>query len=242
MTLPNIQSIATAGLGSNLGMRRRDNSVETIQNEFFKAATGDEELGSLGSVFPMLNANKYEKRWRDVLGEEFSTGSDRSSTEEAELLRFREIEGSPLLGDDAVKYRVIDTIVFWSNLIRSSVLNNAINPMYGPPIIRLTYGALYQNIPCVCESYRISADDKAGYDQRTMLPRVIGVSMDLHEVREGNRGTFKPVQPIERDNLAGWESIVGDFKTTDPMSTNLEDVLGSPQLARDADNPKGRWR
>jgi len=234
MTLPNIQSFVTAGIGSNLGMRRRDKSVENLQKSFFQDFTNQERLGPARS-------SKYEKQWEEILGKD-PTGSGGENNEEYDLLKYKEkVEDSPLLGMDEMKYRIIDAIVYWANLIRSSVLNNAQNPFYGPPIVRLTYGVLYQNIPCVCTSYRISADDKAGYDQRTMLPRVIGVSMDLLEVREGDRGAYKQAVPISRDNLAGWESIVlSDYQSTDPMMSSSDVVPGKPMTSRDDDKP--RWR
>ena len=225
MTLPNIESIATANIDPRHNHRKK--AVEEIQQSFFSKNTGAETTNT------EYNAIKYEKRWREVLGEgessrDASAAIVDSGNEEFQLLQNLALTTrSPgLLADrneianDAIrlKYRMIDTIVYWANLIRASVLNNAKNPFYGPPIVRLTYGVLYQDIPCVCSSYRIQSDEKAGYDQRTMLPRIISVSMDLLEVREGDRGQFSPGTPIERDNLAGWESIInGPSYSTDPM-------------------------
>ena len=231
MTLPNIASIATSHLSPIHSYRKK--SIEELQSSFFPKVTT-----------PGLHQDsvKYEDKWRKILGEadseeEFQLLQYLATTTRSPGLMEpgRQAPGGTTAIGAAVltstgtagtaqtneaiklKYRLVDTIVYWTNLIRSSVLNNSKNPFYGPPIIRLTYGVLYQDIPCVCSSYRINADDKAGYDQRTMLPRVIGVSMDLMEVREGDRGSYKPGVSIERDNLTGWESVINTPYSTDPM-------------------------
>lgn len=103
-----------------------------------------------------------------------------------------------------LKYRVIDLIIYWTNIVRSSVVNYAKNPIYGPPIIRLNHGILYQDIPCVCTSYSIDFEEQAGYDLDTLLPRKIKISMKLEELRTGDFGDFEPKgEAVKRDNLAG---------------------------------------
>ena len=235
ITLPNIASIATMNLDSRWSNRKK--SIEDLQSSFFSNVTT-----------PGLHQDsvKYEDKWRKILGEadskeEFQLLQYLATTTRSPGLmkpgRASTTTGAPITGAGAsivtstgagtaqtneaikLKYRLVDTIVYWTNLIRSSVLNNSKNPFYGPPIVRLTYGVLYQDIPCVCASYRITADGKAGYDQRTMLPRVIGVTMELFEVREGDRGHYTPGVPIERDNLTGWESIINSPFSTDPMES-----------------------
>jgi hypothetical protein len=48
----------------------------------------------------------------------------------------------PIVIDDneqkQLKYRIIDLIIYWTNIIRSSVVNYSKNPIFGPPIIRLS--------------------------------------------------------------------------------------------------------
>jgi len=117
-----------------------------------------------------------------------------------------------------LKYRIIDLIIYWTNIIRSSVVNYSKNPIYGPPVIRLNHGILYQNIPCICTDYSIDYNEAAGYDIDTMLPRQIKVNLKLEEIRTGDFGEFVPKgNPIERDNLAGWEAVVlGETNSMDP--------------------------
>ena len=119
---------------------------------------------------------------------------------------------------DYLKARGIDLVVYWINIIRSSVVNYAKNPIYGPPVIRLNHGVMYQNIPCICTSYSIDLNEAAGYDLDTLLPRQIKVTMKLEEFRTGDFGEFMPKgNPIERDNLAGWEAVIlGESNSMDP--------------------------
>lgn len=108
-------------------------------------------------------------------------------------------------------------VSWWVNLVRSSVMSNQLNTMEGPPIVRLTHGELYQNIPCICNSYDISYDKNAGMDVESLLSRRILVTMHLEEFRAGNFGKFnkESKQITDRDNVTGWEAIIA-HSTTDP--------------------------
>ena len=123
---------------------------------------------------------------------------------------------------DNTRYRILDLLIYWVNIIRSSVINRADNPILGPPIIRLTHGLMYQNIPCICTDYDISWEERAGYDLHTLLPRRIKVSLNLEELRTGDFGSFSDLDtttlgdPIRGDNLGGWESIISEPYTVDP--------------------------
>ena len=117
-----------------------------------------------------------------------------------------------------LKHRIIDLIIYWTNIIRSSVVNYAKNPMYGPPVIRLNHGIMYQNVPCICTDYSIQYEEQAGYDMDTLLPRKIKVNLKLEENRTGDFGEFDPKgDMITKDNLAGWEAVVlGETNSMDP--------------------------
>jgi hypothetical protein len=110
----------------------------------------------------------------------------------------------------ARKAKVIDIIIYWINIIRSSVVNNAMDPTLGPPIVRVNHGVLYQDIPCICTSYNIQADPTAPIDIDTLLPHRVKVDMELEEIRTGNFGQFRDEEtmPVSRDNLAGWEAVI----------------------------------
>jgi len=116
-----------------------------------------------------------------------------------------------------LKYRIVDLIIYWTNIVRSSVVNYSKNPIYGPPIIRLRHGILYQDIPCICTDYSINYNEAAGYDMDTLLPRQLKITMKLEEIRTGDFGEFDTSDIIKKDNLAGWEAVVlGDTHSMDP--------------------------
>ena len=121
----------------------------------------------------------------------------------------------------------VDIITFWINILRSSVINNSKNPSLGPPIIRLTHGILYQHIPCICSDYSIEAVERGGYDNVTLLPRILKISLKLQEVRGDNFGDYTPRftnAEASRDNLPGWESVLEAPYTLDPHDFNTMDL------------------
>lgn len=125
-----------------------------------------------------------------------------------------------------------DLVYRYLNLIRTSVINNAQSPTYGPPLIRLNFGSLYSDIPCICTDYNISkmnlVDDKANaldIDLISKLPYTVQVTMTLEEVRLGNylRTAFDPENNESRDNIVGWEQIINDkgYGSLDPITPIL---------------------
>jgi hypothetical protein len=116
------------------------------------------------------------------------------------------------------KQKVIDTLLFFVAILRTSVVNKAVNPMHGPPLVRLNFGTMYQSIPCICKSFNISWDDSAGFDVETLTPRRLTVALTLEEVRVGDFATYEPAAYVQRDNLTGWESAIGSPYTIDPLN------------------------
>ena len=103
----------------------------------------------------------------------------------------------------------------WVNTIRTCVSNNAKDPSLGPPIIRLTHGVMFQDVPCIATSVNITSDPLAGYDKKNLLPRKIDVTMSLEEFRMGDLGDYAAGEATTRDNLAGWEAVI-ETGSTDP--------------------------
>lgn len=109
-------------------------------------------------------------------------------------------------------------VLYWLNLIRSSCITNSEKPYLGPPLIHLSHGMMYMNVPTICTEYDISMDQNAGYDNQTLLPRILKFSMKLREVRlKGKK--FAPGTPTSRF-MPGWESLQGEggYITLDPYS------------------------
>lgn len=121
------------------------------------------------------------------------------------------------------KDHAISVVNYWVNIIRSSVLNNSINPLLGPPIVRINHGILYRDVPCVCTDYSISYDEQAGYDLNTLMPKRIKVRLNLHETRTGNFNKYEPGAEqgnYHRDTATGWESIIHHPYELDPNPTS----------------------
>jgi hypothetical protein len=117
---------------------------------------------------------------------------------------------------DIKRFEVIDTLLFFVALLRTSVANNVENPLLGPPLIRLTFGTLYRSVPCICKSYNLGWEEMAGYDIETLTPRRLTIDLTLEEVRIGDFEKFDRLDIVKRDNIAGWESAIKAPYTTDP--------------------------
>jgi len=115
----------------------------------------------------------------------------------------------------------INLMMYWVNLIRSSVLNDSRNTVYGPPTVRLNHGPMYMNSPCLVEDYKITVDKTSNYDLETLLPHTLKISMSLIESRAGDFGDYSRGDPLEGDNLTGWESIL-DENVLDSMNYDIE--------------------
>ncbi len=113
--------------------------------------------------------------------------------------------------------KIIDTLLFFISLLRTSVVNNANNPMYGPPLLRLSFGTLYQSVPCICKSYNLAWEEEGGYHLETLTPRRLKVDLTLEEIRVGDFGHYEPAKYLVRDNLTGWESAINSPYSTDPL-------------------------
>lgn len=111
----------------------------------------------------------------------------------------------------------INLYLLWINLIRSTVLNNSSNTSYGPPVIRLNYGTMYNNVPFVCNDYNIKINTAAGYDIPTLTPKQVEISLNLSENRIGDFNKFESRQVITGDNVVGWEGVI-ESDTLDPYN------------------------
>ena len=119
------------------------------------------------------------------------------------------------------KTKMINLVMYWMNIIRASVTNNSEQPIYGPPVVRLNHGIMFQNIPCICTDYNFEPVEAAGYDLQTMMPRQVKISMRLEELRAGDYEKFKPGDLVARDNLVGWEAVVSrPHQSMDPGRFN----------------------
>ena len=113
--------------------------------------------------------------------------------------------------------KILDTLLFFIAVLRTSVVNNASDPMQGPPLLRLTFGTLYQSIPCICKQYSLKYEDESVYDLETLTPRRIKIDLTLEELSVGDFQEYAPAVITQRDNLTGWESAINSPYTVDPL-------------------------
>jgi len=173
-----------------------------MQSRYGISESDMNSINTLGNVTKNIISNPLSIFNPGALGNHVRNAQD-AAQEEAKL----NIENNQ---NTQIKYRIIDLIIYWTNIIRSSVVNNSENPLYGPPVIRLRHGILYQDIPCICTNYTIDYNEAAGYDLDTLLPRQLKITMKLEEIRTGDFGEFDTTDIIKKDNLAGWEAVVLD--------------------------------
>ena len=102
----------------------------------------------------------------------------------------------------------INAVYVWVNLVRSTVMNNSSNTTQGPPIVRLTHGPMYNNVPFVVSDYNISMTQEAGYEVGTLTPKELSITMTMREFR--TTGSFEQGRIEAGDNLVGWEAIIED--------------------------------
>jgi len=120
--------------------------------------------------------------------------------------------GLPPENKDEIIVRFID---YQINLIRSTVINNAIKPTLGPPLVRLNHGILYQNIPCICLDYNVeqqyqdSSKKQYGPVSKISAYKTV-ITFTLQEIRNGNflSTPFNHTDSIAQDNIVGWEQII----------------------------------
>lgn len=113
---------------------------------------------------------------------------------------------------------LINAIYVWINLVRATTMNRSDNTTFGSPIVRLTHGPMYNNVPCVVSDYNIDMNQSAGYEVETLTPKEITISMTLKEFR--TPGTFIENEIEEGDHLTGWEAIINN-NNIDPYNGDI---------------------
>jgi hypothetical protein len=198
----------------------KDSALSVLMNEEVRKSLTPEQMGFLKTKYGLTQAS-IDSLQDEIPGFKL----DEDTNKLLNQLDAEQEEAEAKINNDQnvkTKYTIIDLIVYWTNIIRSSVVNYSKNPIYGPPIIRLRHGIMYQDIPCICTSYSIDYNEAAGYDLDTLLPRQLRVELKLEEIRAGDFGEFDQSNVVKKDNLAGWEAVVlGDSHTMDPGYTGV---------------------
>ena len=232
LTVPHLLDIAKDATPLKYIDGGRVEDKKKAQKEFFDDAaefagagkpSGFEEDSLEGGI---RNATAARKRFHKALlernGKEFQAKPEELRNHYDIFFNESESGGSSDVEDSRSTRKtndnILNVLVWWINLIRASTKNNADDVILGPPVVRLTHGALYNDIPCLCTKYTITPDSTPGYDKKTLMERIIRVTMDLEEARVGNIvGEYAPGNIITKDNNAGWEAII-EHNTTDPYT------------------------
>lgn len=167
------------------------------------------------------NLTEREKRLLPIFNNNFSRYASEAAALEEGSPANPEIEET---ASEERRMKGMINILYLINMIRSSVITHSNKPWLGPPIIFLTHGLMYQDVPCICQSYSIDYDQTAGIDTTTLIPRVLQIKMSLREVRL--RGAnFAP--GIEQGKyMPGWDSLfegqegVTNYVTMDPFGNS----------------------
>jgi len=196
-------------------------TMETYSKDRFFEAGNQEQMAGDATPSWRPSAFRYDKKY------------GVNSTNE-----FWGLEGIPLSKDgldqekvlEASPYHVhvnhlIDIITYWVEIIRASCYNNNDNPIFGPPIVRLTHGILFRKIPCIVNDYNVTFDEESGYAKNTMIPRNINISLNLQELRAGNYGKFdqRDISTAAGHNLAGYE-VVFDYTGGQNLGRSMDVV------------------
>ena len=146
-----------------------------------------------------FNSTKLTKLFNDYINSlQFSNGADIESNQEV--------------------IKVLDKIVFLTNLLRASVAPDKEDDNIGQaPLVILNHGILYQNVPCFITNYQININRDTPYDTDTLLPYNISVSLDMFESKKTAKQYFNLLSGeneersesvrANRDQI-GWESVI----------------------------------
>jgi hypothetical protein len=226
ITLPNIQEhtlvtpTAASVTTSKIGTRGAYFVTENF-GDINKANTYASLISSFDTAFSdsmTINEKKLFKEINPKLAEEVLPNPS------SPLSKAPGSTASPTKVIQSERMKSIYQVMYWVNLIRSCVLTNSKRPYLGPPIVTLTHGIMFMNIPCICESYGIDSDEEAGYDPITLLPRRLKITLSLREVRLKG-GDFAP-NGDDKLLTPGWDSLYDEDKpnaqgypTMDPGGT-----------------------
>lgn len=165
--------------------------------------------GSDAAFNAEVDSTRFGRYREDFLVDRIVLGDALTSEGEQLKKMYGNSLGFPGHNPKGVYADVINLMLYWATLIRSSVTTYAPNPSVGPPIVRLTFGILYQDVPTIASKYSITVDESAGYDVVSLMPRRFSINLTLNEVRESGINQFEQGEPLTRDQLVGWEQVVG---------------------------------
>jgi len=209
MTLPHIMTFSMVNMVRSAEKR-------SVYDSFWDTLLGDVVIGT-GVIFQpggMLEdypekrltyadnrtySQEFESRWIEALSslDSYSEGEvpqpNPSYSKSQQVLKGK--IDSKSRGQLLYVQHMIDTIR--SSVIAAADFNNFSRP--GPPLAYLKFGTLFNEDQFTVESYDIKFDGKSGYDNVTLLPRVIDIALNLKSFGENNPAGY-------RGRAIGWDT------------------------------------
>jgi len=205
------------GMSKNSGEAAR---VEELLNKTISERTsGDRYAWASPDVSSLKSQGIYDESW----GEGYQgrrAGHDylmrKSSTSQPITGA-----GGSIGGPYSTYYKALDLVHKVTNIIRTTVVGSTREPDIGPPVVRLNFGEMYRNVPCICTNYSFIVEGNKGYDNDSLIPRSITFKMELEEFRQaGQLGFDKYDAELFPDGVPGWN----DFFMQGSMDPLSEDV------------------
>ena len=209
MTLPHIMTFSMVNMVRSAEKR-------SVYDSFWDTLLGDVVIGT-GVIFQpggMLEdypekrltyadnrtySQEFESRWIEALSslDSYSEGEvpqpNPPYSKSQQVLKGK--IDSKSRGQLLYVQHMIDTIR--SSVIAAADFNNFSRP--GPPLAYLKFGTLFNEDQFTVESYDIKFDGKSGYDNVTLLPRVIDIALNLKSFGENNPAGY-------RGRAIGWDT------------------------------------
>ena len=198
--------------------------LNTLATGMIKTVIADFDFNNLTSFYSKTPSNftpnsaelkKATIEFDDVLGSFGSTKLTNLYNNYVNSLQFSTESG---IESNNEVIKVLDKIVFLTNLLRASVnLDKEENEKGEAPLVILNHGILYQNVPCFVTNYQISISSNTPYDTDTLLPYNISVSLDMFESKQtakrffdllNGTNTESSVSARSNINQIGWESVI----------------------------------
>ena len=167
----------------------------------------------------LYNAESLNERLSDLNAQSVEGIPQVLLTEAATAVGQRKQLILQTIEDLTATLKVLDQVVFFTNVIRSGVLSKGKGNTSPPPVVYLNHGILYQNVPCICTDYNLSISKQETYDLPTLLPYTLKFSVNLVEAYGYAKKTkflFENVGGFEQSQVgeelaSKYEQSVGEF-------------------------------
>ena len=165
-------------------------------NEKDEYTGGEQNISDTNNVLGYTS--DFSRLWRDAVAslDEFSEGQvtqpNKPYNSSQKVLKG---EIDPKAYDLLIYVQhMIDTVR--SSVVAAANVGNGSTP--GPPLAYLKFGTLFDEDQFTVESYDLKFDGKSGYDNVTLLPRVIDITLNLK--------SFGSNLPDNRGFAGGWDT------------------------------------